>query len=93
MKIYFSSGDKSIKNRVETRANFKFNVLHLYQLMKHELQSIISGENKIGDGAIIQTAACYLKAGAPAGGAVKGTKQYKAQETEILKRFIDRNKL
>ena len=56
--------------------------------MKHELQSIISGENKIGDGAIIQTAACYLKAGTPAGGVVKVTKQYKAQETKFWKNLL-----
>ncbi len=61
--------------------------------MKHELQGIISGENKISHGAIIQAAACYLNAGPQASRVVKGAKQYKAQETEILKGFIDSNSL
>ncbi len=63
------------------------------QKIKHELQDIISGKNKVGHGAIIQTAACYLRASAPASSMATKTKQYKAQETQILKGFISEHNL
>ncbi len=63
------------------------------QLIKHELQNIISGKNKVGHGAIIQTAACYLRGSPQAGKMVEKTKHYKNQETQILKKLISDNNL
>ena len=61
--------------------------------IKNELQNIISGQSKIGYGAIIQTAACYLRGSTQAGAVAEKTKQYKAQEAKTLKDFITSNKL
>jgi Serine/Threonine/Tyrosine Kinase found in polyvalent proteins len=61
--------------------------------MKHELQAIITGKSKVSQGAIIQSIAGYL-AGSPLAGTVaEKTKQYKAQETEILKKYITNTNL
>ena len=63
------------------------------QKIKNELQDIISGKNKVSHGAIIQTAACYLRASAPTSSMAAKTKQYKAQETQILRGFISEHNL
>lgn len=63
------------------------------QKIKDELQNIISGKNKVSHGAIIQAIACYLRASARTSSMAAKTKQYKAQETEILKGFITENNL
>lgn len=61
--------------------------------MKNELQNIISGKNKISIGARIQKAACYLRESPETSKVAKDSKHYKAQETEILKKYITANNL
>lgn len=61
--------------------------------MKHELQAIISGKNKISNGAIIQAAACYLGGSTQASSMAERTKQYKIKEAKILKEFAANNHL
>ena len=60
--------------------------------MKDELQAIISGKNTVSNGAVIQSAACYLAASSNASRLAKSEKHYKAQETEALKKFIAEKK-
>jgi len=56
--------------------------------LKYELQNILSGTSQIGDGAIIQSIACYLSNGTPSSSASENEKHYKKQETKRLEDYI-----
>lgn len=61
--------------------------------MKHELQAIISGKSQVKHGSIIQAITRYLSGSKRAGEMAEDFKQFKKQETEVLKSFITENHL
>ncbi len=61
--------------------------------MKHELQSIISGKSEVRYGTTIQAIASYLRRSKETSQLAKDSKQYKIQETKILKKYISENNL
>jgi hypothetical protein len=61
--------------------------------MTDELQDIISGKKQVRHGAIIQSAASYLRRSTQTGNLAKQDKHFKKQEEEALRKFITENKL
>ena len=61
--------------------------------LKNELHNVISGKSQVRHGGIIQTIANYLNQGARTSPKTEYSKQYKAEETERLKLFIEGNNL
>ncbi len=61
--------------------------------LKHELQSIISGNGSVRNGEIIQTITDYLRRKKTSVSGVKKTKLIKEQETQVLIEFIDSKNL
>ncbi|MHB8260797.1 MAG: putative polyvalent protein kinase domain-containing protein [Bacteroidia bacterium] len=61
--------------------------------MKHELRNVISGTSKVRNGAVIQSAASYLKRSTQAGEVVKESKHFKNQEAAFLKEYVTQNNL
>jgi hypothetical protein len=61
--------------------------------IKNELQNIISGKSEVRFGAIIQSITHHLKESTLTSQEVKGTKSFKRQETESLKKFIKQTSL
>lgn len=60
--------------------------------LKHELHNILSGKNKIRNGAIIQTIACYLNDGEKTSATIENEKYFKKQEKKRLENYItDKN--
>jgi len=57
--------------------------------LKHELQSIISGNGSVRNGEIIQTATNYLRGKKKAISGTEKAKLIKEQETQVLIDFID----
>jgi pectate lyase len=56
--------------------------------MKNELQSIIQGKSQTSHGTLIQTIASYLGRSQETSTLVKGTKQFKSEETKDLRYYI-----
>lgn len=63
------------------------------QRIKHELINILSGKSKIGNGAIIQSIACYLKNGEKPSRNTQNKKQSKKEETKLLIAYIEQHQL
>ncbi|MDR1103670.1 MAG: hypothetical protein LBL42_07920 [Tannerella sp.] len=61
--------------------------------MHNEIQRIISGKSKVRFGANIQTVINYLGTGEKPGSLDKKDKRFKSEETEVLKKYIDSQKL
>jgi len=61
--------------------------------LKNELQTIISGEGKIGSGTIIQTIACYLSDCQKTSKGTENEKHFKKQEREKLESYISEKNL
>ncbi len=61
--------------------------------LKHELQSIISGNGSVRNGEIIQTITDYLRRKKTTVPGAKKTKLIKEQETQVLVEFIDSKNL
>ena len=61
--------------------------------LKYELHNVISGKSQVRHGRIIQAIANYLDQGARTSPKTEHSKQYKEEETEKLKLFIEENNL
>ncbi len=57
--------------------------------LKYELHNVISGKSQVRHGRIIQAIANYLDQGARTSPKTEHSKQYKEEETEKLKLFIE----
>ncbi len=62
-------------------------------ILKHELQSILSGKSQISHGTLIQAITHYLDRGTPTSPMAKEGQQNKAQETSKLIAYIEQNEL
>ena len=60
-----------------------------YNIIRHELQHILQGKSQVSHGTLIQTVASYLRGSQKTGTMVKGSKQFKKQETEELVNIIN----
>jgi hypothetical protein len=56
----------------------------MQNLLKQEIQNVISGKSQVRFGAAIQTVAGYLSTSTKSGTSVEGTKSLKQQETMII---------
>jgi len=56
----------------------------MQNLLKKEIQHVISGKSQVRFGAAIQTVASYLSTGTKSGTSVKNAKSLKQQETMII---------
>ncbi len=60
-------------------------------MLKYELQNILCSNDEVKYGAVIQTILRYLKRSQSASSVAQNYKQSKRQETEKLRRWIDKN--
>lgn len=60
-------------------------------MLKYELQNILCSNGEVKYGAVIQTILRYLKRSQSASSVAQNYKQSKRQETEKLRRWIDKN--
>ena len=65
----------------------------MQNLLKKEIQHVISGKSQVRFGAAIQTVASYLSTGTKPSTSVKGTKSLKQQETKRLETFATEHNL
>jgi hypothetical protein len=61
--------------------------------IKDELKNVLQGEESFSNGTTLQTIASYLRRSQEASTMVKGSKQFKEQETKELIKFISEQKL
>lgn len=61
--------------------------------MKNEIQRIISGENQVKYGTIIQTIFSYLRRSQETSRVDKASKQFREEEEKYLRDFIEKNQL
>ncbi|MEZ4723005.1 MAG: hypothetical protein R2813_14110 [Flavobacteriales bacterium] len=61
--------------------------------MKNELRNLISGTGEVRNGALIKSAAGYLRGSSIAGHVAQSEKHYKREETKDLVKFIERDNL
>ncbi len=62
-------------------------------ILKDEIQHILQGKSPVSHGTLIQTIASYLRRSQATSELAKEDKQFKKQETEELKQFIDQYQL
>ncbi len=61
--------------------------------LKNELENYLQGKSQNSNGTLIQTVASYLRGSQKTSTMVKGSKQFKQQETEELIKIINQNHL
>lgn len=61
--------------------------------MKDEIQRIISGENQVKYGTIIQTILSYLRRSQETSRVDKASKQFREEEEKYLRDYIEKNQL
>lgn len=61
--------------------------------IKHELQNILSGKNKVSHGDTIQAALSYLRRSQKTSSVAEGDKYHKTEETKNLISYVSDNNL